>query len=88
MALVTLVLYGRSGLQIARRGRGLPPWLSPVRRTAPSAARRRAAERSTRGGTSRWGDRIFWFLAIIAATAVAAWIVTRTLIVAAPRPSH
>ena len=29
-----------------------------------------------------------WFLAIIAATAVGAWVVTRTLIVSAPRPAH
>ena len=39
VALVMLVLYGRSGLEVARRGGGLPPWLSPVRRTAASAAR-------------------------------------------------
>ena len=34
LAVVVLVLYGRSGLQVARRGGGLLPWwLSPVRRT-------------------------------------------------------
>jgi len=92
LALVTLVLYGRSGLQVVRRGRGLPPWLLPVRRTAPSAASRARsrpdAPTTATSETSRWGDRYFWFLAIIAATAVAAWVVTRTLIVGAPRPSH
>jgi hypothetical protein len=88
VALVTLVLYGRSGMQIARRGGGLPPWLSPfVRRTRPSATRANAnasANSTPVSGTSRREDRIFWFLAILAATAVAAWIVTRTMIVAAP----
>jgi hypothetical protein len=85
VALVTLVLYGRSGMQIARRGRGLHPWLSPIRRTSAAAAR---ANPSPAQGNSRWGDRVFWSLAIIAATAVAAWVVTRTLIVAAPKLSH
>jgi hypothetical protein len=85
VALVTLVLYGRSGLQIARRGRGLHPWLSPIRRTSAAAPR---AKPPTAQGTSRRGDRVFWFLAIVAATGVAAWVVTRTLIVAAPKLSH
>jgi len=93
LALVVLVLYGRSGLQVARRGGGLPPWLSPVRRTAASAARVRAQARpqTPRGAVaeSLWrGNRLFWFLAIIAATAVGAWVVTRTLIVSAPRLAH
>ena len=83
LVVVALVLYGRSGLQVARRGHGLPPWLSPVRRTSPSAARTRATLAT---GGSRWGDRSFWFLAIVAAAAVAAWIATRTLIVSAPTP--
>ena len=91
VAVVVLVLYGRSGLQVARRGGGLPPWLSPVRRTAASAAQVRAQARSrstTAAEPPRRGDRLFWFLAIIAATAVGAWVVTRTLIVSAPRLSH
>jgi len=92
VALVTLVLYGRSGLQMARRGHGLPPWLSPfIRRTGPgpSATRGRTnANPSPSPGISRWGDRVFWVLAIIAATAVASWVVTRTLIVGAPKLSH
>src|SRR4051794_18648773 len=74
VALVTLLLYGRSGLQIARRGRGLGlhPWLSPVRRTSSAATRAEArAHASSAGpGSSRRGDRVFWFLAIVAATAV------------------
>jgi hypothetical protein len=91
VALVVLVLYGRSGLQVARRGGGLPPWLSPVRRTAASAARSRTHARSQATATaeSPWrGDRLFWFLAIIAATGVGAWVVTRTLIVSAPKLAH
>jgi hypothetical protein len=84
VALVTLLLYGRSGLQNARRGRGLHPWLSPIRRTSASA--RRANPPPTQG-TFRRGDHVFWFLAIIAATAVAAWVVTRSLIVGAPKES-
>jgi hypothetical protein len=89
VVVVTLVLYGRSGLQIARRGQGLPPWLLPVRRTSPSASRAGArANAPPAARTSPRGDRVFWFLAILAATAVAAWIVTRTLIVSAPKLSH
>jgi len=91
VALVVLVLYGRSGLQVARRGGGLPPWLSPIRRTAASAARDRtqAPSRATAAAESPWrGDRLFWFLAIIAATGVGAWVVTRTLIVSAPKLAH
>jgi hypothetical protein len=90
--LVTLVLYGRSGLQIARHGRGLAPWLSPIARRAPA---RPAPRPEGRGGTGpspaadapRRRDRVFWFLAIVAASAVAAWIATRAAIVGAPRPS-
>lgn len=87
VALVTLVLYGRSGMQIARRGGGLPSWLLPVvRRPPPAASRARPnVNPPPAADTSRRGDRVFWFLAILAATAVAAWIVTRTLIVATPR---
>lgn len=93
--LVTLVLYGRSGLQIARRGRGLGSWVSLARRaSAPSSAARtrmRAQARPVvppaRRGFRR-GDRVFWFLAIVAAAAVAAWVVTRATIVGAPKLSH
>jgi hypothetical protein len=89
VVLVTLLLYGRSGLQIARRGRRLHPWLSPIRRTSATAARAHArANRAPAQETSRRGDRVFWFLAIVAATAVAAWVVTRALIVGAPKLSH
>jgi hypothetical protein len=89
LAVVVLVLYGRSGVQVARRGGGLLPWwLSPVRRTPASAvrARRHGPTPSPAATAASWRrDRLFWFLALIAATAVGAWIVTRTLIVAAPK---
>jgi hypothetical protein len=90
VALITLVLYGRAGLQVARRRGGLPPWLMPVvRRTAPASRGHEPSQPATALGTaaSRRRDRLFWFLAIIAATAVAAWVITRTLIVGAPKPS-
>jgi hypothetical protein len=87
-----LVLYGRSGLQVARRGGGIPWWLSPVRRTTAGSALRGhgpGVNRSPARNVNGWrGDRLFWFLAIVAATAVGAWIVTRTLIVAAPKLSN
>jgi hypothetical protein len=87
LAVVVVVLYGRSGLQIARRGGGLVPWwLSPVRRTPASALRGRRPMPTPAATAASWRrDRLFWFLAIVAATAVGAWIVTRTLIVSAPK---
>jgi hypothetical protein len=83
VAVVVLVLYGRSAALPGRHFRSLWPWLSPVRRT-PGRPSVKPVERS------RWGrgDRVFWFLTIMAATAVAAWIVTRTLILIAPGASH
>lgn len=75
IGLAVLVLYGRSGVGSNRYVRAVRPWLSPTRRpgynppaTAPAKAWR--------------GDRLFWFLTILAATAVAAWVVTRVLIAA------
>jgi len=94
VALVVVMPYGRSGLQVARRGGGLPPWLLPIRRTAASAAsaardRTQAQSQAADTAESPWrGDRLFWFLAIIAATGVGAWVVTRTLIVSAPKLAH
>ncbi len=92
IGMVVLVLYGRSGVLKSERARTILPWLSPVRRTA---SRNRGTTRGTPGtssaslpGTSLRvpgafllrGDRLYWFLTILAATAVAAWIITRTLI--------
>jgi hypothetical protein len=92
--LVTLVLYGRSGLQIARHGRGLGPWLSLARRASTPPASRSRERGQARPGVpperrkdSLRRDRVFWFLAIVAASAVAAWIVTRATIVGGPKLS-
>ncbi|WP_165247510.1 hypothetical protein [Paludisphaera soli] len=83
IAMVFLALYGRSGVLKSERAQTVLPWITPVRRgprrrTPPSpvaSVRKRVVGASlTRGG------RLFWFLTILAATAVAAWIVTRTLI--------
>ncbi|MFO0892873.1 MAG: hypothetical protein U0790_27505 [Isosphaeraceae bacterium] len=91
IGMVVLVLYGRSGVLQSQRARTILPWLSPVRRTptprAPSGrvapgARTAADRRRSRipGAFLVRGHRLYWFLTILAATAVAAWIVTRTLI--------
>src|SRR4051812_20788587 len=82
IAVVTLVLYGRSGVLRTTRARTVWSWLSPVRRTPGPAAAPQAGRRTIRG------DRTFWFLTILAAAALTAWIVTRTLIVTAPGVSH
>ncbi len=92
IGMVVLVLYGRSGVLKGRRAQKVLPWLSPVRRTTArkaSSARPRPGDGSsaTPSLTSNVpgvfllrGDRLYWFLTILAATAVAAWIITRTLI--------
>ena len=38
LAVVVLVLYGRSGVLKSRRAQTILPWISPVRRRKPSAA--------------------------------------------------
>jgi hypothetical protein len=89
VALVVVVLFGRSGLEVARRGGGLPWWLSPVRHTSSARRRTRTPGRLPEPAASSWrGDRLFWFLAIVTGVAVGAWIVTRTLIIAAPKLSQ
>jgi hypothetical protein len=94
LAVVVLVLYGRSGVLRSRQFQTIKPWISPVRRTKASAASRLGAairQRSTgsagsAAGSARAkpfllrGNRLFWFLTILAATAVAALIITRVMI--------
>jgi hypothetical protein len=79
VALVTLALYGRSGLFRSRHLRLLRPWID-----RPAANSSRAHSATTAPGTSgqpRRGDgRVYWALVITASVAVAAWIVTRALI--------
>ena len=94
---VALALYGRSGMLKSQRFQSIWPWLSPVRRTPTPSTRRGPVrsgpsngarldveERRERGRVSRFvleGNHLYWLLTILAATAVAAWVVTRTLIV-------
>jgi len=97
LALVVLVLYGRTGVLKSQQFRTIWPWISPVRRpvarsvSARSLASARhlfgaAGESSGSSGRSKTarfvleGNRLFWFLTILAATAVAAWIVTKAVI--------
>jgi hypothetical protein len=94
LAVVVLVLYGRSGVLKSRRAQSILPWISPVRRRKPSAAARAAASvgpQAAGGAPSDGpvqrakpfllqGNRLFWFLTILAATAVAALVITRVMI--------
>jgi hypothetical protein len=91
IGMVVLVLYGRSGVLQGERARTILPWLSPIRRTPPRqrATRRAAPSTATAaipspsrvsGAFLIRGHRLYWFLTILAATAVAAWVITRTLI--------
>jgi hypothetical protein len=96
IGLVVLVLYGRSGVFKSQKAQTIMPWLSPVRRpTNRRSAAGQAAARNTStavtssslripGASLLRGDRLYWFLTILAATALAAWIITRTLITSGP----
>jgi hypothetical protein len=91
IGMVVLVLYGRSGVLKTQRAQSILPWLSPIRRTPP---RGRGAGRAAPGTASTAiprasrvpgsflvrGNRLYWFLTILAATAVAAIIIARALI--------
>jgi hypothetical protein len=82
VAVVVLALYGRSGVLKSRQFQTIWPWISPARR--PSARGARAGEAnsmSQRGSLFQLeGNRLFWLLTILAATAVAAWVATRVII--------
>jgi len=97
LAVLVLVLYGRSGVVKSRQFQTIWPWIAPVRRTprrpgglgAPAVGSDRTTPfpaSSSSGvppGSQRFrleGNRLFWFLTILAATAVAAWIITRLLV--------
>ncbi|WP_422927378.1 hypothetical protein [Singulisphaera sp. PoT] len=69
VAVVALVLYGRAGAMTQRHVQALRPGQMLRRRWA-----------RTLPGLSSLGDRLFWFFAITAAAAVAAWIVTSALV--------
>jgi hypothetical protein len=89
VAAVVLVLYGRSGVIKSRQFQSIWPWISPARR--PVASRGSTPRRGPRavdaiaptqsaGFFRLEGNRLFWVLTILAATAVAAWVVTRVMI--------
>lgn len=92
VAMVVVVLYGRSGVLKSRQFQVIRPWITPIRRATNgrSAARSIDPRTSTLTRRSRHfilqGNRLFWFLTILAATAVAAWIITRLLILNGTAP--
>jgi hypothetical protein len=97
LAVVVLVLYGRTGVLKSRRFQTIAPWISPVRRTSRQAGsgQVRTMAQSQAGATTAGprhrsflleGNRLYWFLTILAATAVAAWIITRLLILSRTSP--
>jgi hypothetical protein len=105
VATVVLVLYGRSGVLRSRRFQSIWPWISPVRRKPGQPGAAGDSRRANLGPSSApmggaltrkprlfrlEGNRLFWFLTILAATAVASVIVTRLLILhnAGPVPTH
>ena len=92
VAVVVLVLYGRTGVVKSRQFQTILPWISPLRRArgksgTMNSLRARSASADSAITLPRAkpfllrGNRLFWFLTILAATAVAAWIVTRVIIV-------
>lgn len=84
VGLVALILYGRGGLQHTRHARTVWSWMMPRRSMRPSA--RPVPEPRSFWALGSWtrGERLYWALVVVAAVAVAAWIITRTLIVSAP----
>ena len=86
VAMVVVALYGRSGVVKSRQVQTILPWLSPRRRTASQPERARSGqtvspEKPTRARPFLLrGNRLYWFLTILAATAVAALIITRAMI--------
>lgn len=85
VGLVALALYGRVGLRHTHHARTVWSWMIPPR----SRPNRRPAPRVEPvpfWSLARWtrGERLYWALVLVAAAAVVAWVVTRTLIVSTP----
>ena len=87
IGMVVLVLYGRTGVLKTRQAKTILPWLSPIRRTAARRVAAGSPAAAVPGSSSRIpgafltrGNRFYWFVTILAATAVAALIIARTLI--------
>jgi hypothetical protein len=102
VAVVVLILYGRSGVVKSRQFQTIWPWISPLRRkpgrpggSGPNLIRSAvAATKNASGNSARVrlpallrGNRLYWFLTILAATAVAAWVVTRVMIASGAGPA-
>ncbi len=102
VAAVVLVLYGRTGVLKSRQFQTIWPWLSPQRRTgkparpipgahasrpeATGSAERLRLRRSKRLRFFLQGNRLYWFLTILAATAVATMILGRMMIASGTGP--
>ena len=101
LAVVVLVLYGRSGVLKSRQLQSIWPWISPQRRMnrpagllrAAAASRPQSGVAEARPKTARkskrfllQGNHLYWFLTILAATAVAAVIVGRMMIASGAGP--
>jgi hypothetical protein len=84
IGMVVLVLYGRTGVLKSERAKSIMPWLSPFRRTTlrvPTVSRPTPARSlNIPGAFLSRGNRFYWFVTILAATAVAALIIARALI--------
>ena len=94
LILVALAFYGRSGSRLlmgTRYGRFLKPW-KHVAEAVPrgqSSARRGSPPSSPLPVVGAWrNDRWFWALTLIAAAAVASWVVTRMVISGGSVASH
>jgi hypothetical protein len=101
LAAVVLVLYGRTGVLKSRQFQTIWPWISPQRRASKMMGAVRAATDSRSKSTMSSGrpeparkgrpfllegNRLFWFLTILAATAVGAVIVGRMIVASGAGP--
>jgi hypothetical protein len=99
VAAVVLVLYGRTGVLKSRQFQTIWPWISPQRRMgrpARSTPASRASRTEPIAAAERLrlprrkfflrGNRLYWFLTILAATAVASLIVGRMMIASGTGP--
>ncbi len=92
---VFLVLYGRSGVLKNPHAKSILPWLSPIRRSPvrrvpqgfPTAGVSGQASKIPGAFLTR-GNRFYWFVTILAATAVAALIIAKALILKGPTAAH
>ena len=91
---VFLVLYGRSGVLKNPHAKSILPWLSPIRRGPvrrvpqgfPTAGMSARPARIPGAFLAR-GNRFYWFVTILAASAVAALIIAKALILKGPAAS-